>query len=528
MRLTRNHSIKGIFIFFASLLTLLFVQSLAHSQWTSVTPPTITGDWNLLDVHFTSANEGWAVGWDDTNDRGVLLHYQTGIWTSINPPDGTYGLTGIHFTSANEGWAVGINPVGQGVLLHYQNGIWSSVTPPTVGSSWQLFKVHFTSPDEGWAVGLYGGFSLALHYQNGIWSVAFPPGFRDLLYLFGIHFTSANEGWAVGEDSPNTRGLLLHYKDGIWTSVTPPTVGADWELADVHFTSANEGWAVGLVSYVGIGALLHYQNEIWTSVTPPTVSTHWQINGVHFTSPDEGWAVGWDNINKRGVLLHHQKGRWTSVTPPEVSESWTVWRAHFISAGEGWAVGYDNINKRGVLLYYHLTLSNYEGTLGTNITLDGSGFGAKKGKVLIGGVSTKIAKDGWKSDSITCTVTKVPPVGTHEVTIKPYKADDIIISNAFTVKAPEIDSLNSYIGTGGITPIIITGRFFSTKKGKVYLEYEKDNKPMKKNCKVTSWGMDSISFIVPKTSKSFPAGTYPLKVMNKVGIAEAPSNFTID
>ena len=167
-----------------------------------------------------------------------------------------------------------------------------------------------------------------------------------------------------------------------------------------------------------------------------------------------------------------------------------------------------------------------EGTIGTQITINGSGFGDKKGKVLIGGVATKISKDGWKPDSITCTLSKVPSVGTHDVIIKPYKAADIPLSNAFTVKPPEIDSLNFYHGVAGVTPITITGNFFSNKKGKVYLEYEKNGQPKKKNCKVTSWGMDSVTFVVPKGLVSGVA--YPLEVDNKVSIAGAPSNFTID
>jgi|GEM_PF-1122480 len=172
-------------------------------------------------------------------------------------------------------------------------------------------------------------------------------------------------------------------------------------------------------------------------------------------------------------------------------------------------------------------LSVNEGTIGTQINITGSDFGAKKGKVLIQKIAAKIAKDGWAPDSITFTLTRVPPVGTHDVTIKPNKADDITLTSAFTVKPPEIDSLDFYTGAAG-DPITITGTFFGTRKGKVYLEYEKNGKPKKKNCKVTSWGMNSITFVLPKTSKSLPTGTYPLKVMNKIDIAGAPSVFTIN
>jgi hypothetical protein len=167
-----------------------------------------------------------------------------------------------------------------------------------------------------------------------------------------------------------------------------------------------------------------------------------------------------------------------------------------------------------------------EGTIGTEITIIGSGFGTQKGKVLIGGVAAKIAKDGWADDRIIALLTKVPPAGEpYNITITPQKAASITLSNAFTVKYPGIDSLDFYHGAIG-DPITITGNFFSTKKGKVYLEYEKNGLPKNKNCKVTSWNMDSITFVVPKGLVSGTA--YPLKVINKVGIAGAPSDFTID
>ncbi|MBP1735447.1 MAG: hypothetical protein H6Q53_1734, partial [Deltaproteobacteria bacterium] len=44
--------------------------------------------------------------------------------------------------------------------------------------------------------------------------------------------------------------------------------------------------------------------------------------------------------------------------------------------------------------------------------------------------------------------------------------------------------------------------------------------------KVKSWDMDSIIFSVPKTSKSFPAKEYTLKVANKVG--EDSTTFTVE
>jgi hypothetical protein len=165
-----------------------------------------------------------------------------------------------------------------------------------------------------------------------------------------------------------------------------------------------------------------------------------------------------------------------------------------------------------------------EGTIGTRVTLTGSDFGEKKGKILIGDLKQKI--DNWMPTSISFMVTKVPPVSTYDINIVPYKAAYIPLSDAFTVMVPQIDSLNSYNGVAGVTQITISGNFFSTKRGKVYLEYEKNGQSKKKKCKVISWGMDSITFVVPKGLVS--GNTYPLKVINKVGLAGAPSDFTID
>ncbi len=44
-------------------------------SWSFVTPPEVSSDWGLAGVHFTSSDEGWAVGRDNWNGSGVLLRY---------------------------------------------------------------------------------------------------------------------------------------------------------------------------------------------------------------------------------------------------------------------------------------------------------------------------------------------------------------------------------------------------------------------------------------------------------------------
>jgi hypothetical protein len=170
-----------------------------------------------------------------------------------------------------------------------------------------------------------------------------------------------------------------------------------------------------------------------------------------------------------------------------------------------------------------------EGTIGTEVVCTGSGFGSQKGKVVLGATFAKIAKGGWTNTTISSAMTKVLLAGPYDMTIYPKSASPILMPNAFTVMDPVMDALlidNGILGT----PITITGKYFSTKKGKVYLEDPVSGKI--KKCKVTEWSMDptngvsTLTFVVPKLPKGLLPGPYTLKVINKVGTAQTP--FTVN
>ena len=160
------------------------------------------------------------------------------------------------------------------------------------------------------------------------------------------------------------------------------------------------------------------------------------------------------------------------------------------------------------------------GTLGTKFTIEGSGFGISKGKVLIGGAAAKIT--GWTDSEINGILKKVgTPDVASDVVVQPKgkKGTPAITEpGAFTTRGPEITSVNPGDGvSGGTIPIIVTGNFFSTKKGRVTLERE----GVVKSCKVLSWTMNetnnegTIQFLVPK--KLTAATDYTLRISNRVG-----------
>ena len=190
------------------------------------------------------------------------------------------------------------------------------------------------------------------------------------------------------------------------------------------------------------------------------------------------------------------------------------------------------------------------GSLGTTLTIDGSGFGASKGSVLIGNlignadtlvasladtasvatakpIKTKITS--WGDTSISLILSKAIPAGIYDIMINPKvkPPDPIFMTGAFTVTNPVIDTVEPLFDNNIGDEITISGSFFGTKKGKVYLEDLATGK--KKSCKVTSWsmnptsGVSTITFFVPK----LPVGEYPLYVTNKIGTTQYGSNFVI-
>lgn len=453
------------------------IQGVVSSSWTSVNPPAVSPDWSLTRMHSASAGDGWVAGYDNANKRGVLLRHSGSSWTSVAAPpvSSDWDLEGIHFTSADEGWAVGSDSVNdRGVLLHRSGGAWTYVSPPSVSSLWYLCGVHFTSSNEGWAIGgdTANTRGSLLHYSGGTWIPVTPPFVSSNWYLRGIHFTSSSEGWAVGANKANGNGVLLHYSGGAWTSVTPPPVSPNWWLLGVHFASPGEGWAVGHDETNGRGVLLHYSGGAWTLASPPSSSGHWWVRGVYFTSSSEGWAVGGNSTSNRGVILRYSGDAWTSLTPPAVSSHWELLGVHSTSPSEAWAVGVDDIYKKGVLLHFNSSPADVaRGILDTELTMTGS-------------------------------------------------ASSVTVEKAFTIQAPEIDSVEP--SSGSVNEVItVNGFFFGTTQGKVTLGG--------KACRVLSWAMDpktgesEIQFVMPK---GFAMGAHELQVTNGVGFDGV--GFTVD
>jgi photosystem II stability/assembly factor-like uncharacterized protein len=320
----------GDYVYYIPLVAKHDSSSAIDGTWQTVSSPT---DAELISVAMASANEGWAVGWDNRmygGMYGVILHYTNRAWQIVSSPTDA-GLFSVAMVSAKYGWAVGVD----GAILHYTNGVWQEVSSPTRSG---LRSVSMVSASEGWAV---GGDGTILHYTHHTWQGVSSPTTND---LYSVAMVSANEGWAVGEN------VILHYVNGIWQEVSRP-LGT---LNSVTMVSSNEGWAVGgwiLPSgiyhlYYAKGMILHYTNGAWQEVNAPMYVA---FSSVSMVSASEGWAVGeycqlCFNADGHSVLLHYANGVWQEVSSP-------TWRSlhsvSMVSASEGWAVG-----EYGAILHY--------------------------------------------------------------------------------------------------------------------------------------------------------------------------------
>jgi hypothetical protein len=103
-------------------------------------------------------------------------------------------------------------------------------------------------------------------------------------------------------------------------------------------------------------------------------------------------------------------------------------------------------------------------------------------------------------------------------------------TGSIVVRNLEIYSVHQTEGSA-YDQVTITGKFFGTKKGAVYLKYGEGENLIRKSCKLSSWMMDpateegEIVFVVPK---GLAAGTYDIIVTNSVGSDSLIGEFSIE
>ncbi|MFN0112587.1 MAG: YCF48-related protein [Blastocatellia bacterium] len=285
---------------------------------------------NINFLFFLDWNHGWMIG-DSTNkdDDGdtVLLNTTNGgrTWTVQKMPN----LLSVHFTDSQNGWAVGRNAT----LLRTSNGgidwkpaeeIKDLIGLPVESSNYNFgFRdVHFLDQDHGWLVGNFYGRAqnnigglftttdggktwkrIPLTLETKYVSGRFTPG-----TINSVRFTDEATGTVTGEvkDGESRYFFALHTRDG----------GQTWEqnrasirsTLRAQFLDPVNGWMAAFAPREGSAEAVVYDTSLMRT---DNGGQSWQtdftakgsrIRNLFFLSPNKGWAVG-----DRGMILRYEE-----------------------------------------------------------------------------------------------------------------------------------------------------------------------------------------------------------------------------
>jgi hypothetical protein len=278
--------------------------------WRPVSPGTLH-DSSLRDVAAISANDVWAVGYQEDADEGYLtvtLHWDGVSWTRVSSPNpsGENYLNGVAAVAANDAWAVGqkkTDTLYGALILHWDGSAWTE--SPTRGGGYRvLTDVAAITANDVWAIGYKFSFNdgyqgLAMHWNGVRWSeVPVPVTGDSYTLLNAITAISPTDIWAVGSGGVNPiKALTLHWDGTAWTHVTNPALQTDYAfLKSVTALATDDVWAVGyFTDRAGIDRNLveHWDGTAWTQINVPAMrQAHNRLWGI---APDRVgglWTVG--------------------------------------------------------------------------------------------------------------------------------------------------------------------------------------------------------------------------------------------
>jgi hypothetical protein len=266
------------------------------SSWQLVTSP--NASWTGVDLSTleavapVSSNSIWAVG--HANDFGsfkstTLIVRWDGIQWNIVPSPNPAGasmpneLHGLAVVSQNDIWAVGFQgSPRKSLILHWNGSSWSNF-PNSCGVA--LYAVKAISASNIWAVG--EGTTCKFNGQS--WTKIPSEEYAD---FYGVAAVSATDVWAVGRTYYCTYACtsvshIERWNGSKWSEVSHAT-GSQW--SGIVAIAANNVWVVGDNSTWGISE--RWNGTAWTQVAVPNAGSGSALNAVKATGTGQLWAVG--------------------------------------------------------------------------------------------------------------------------------------------------------------------------------------------------------------------------------------------
>ena len=308
-------------LFLSAVVMLVFFTGSVFAQSNGWVQQTSGTNVNLEDIQFIDANNGWAVGWDNT-----ILKTTDGGQTWVTKRSIVKGpfIYGVYFWDANKGWAAEDN----GSILSTTDGgeTWSEKST----SAPYLIDFDFVDANNGWA---FGGLGAILHTTDGgtHWTSQNTKQGND---FYAGKFFNADTGVAVGY-----LGRCIRTTDGGNTWQQTSSYLAE-SFDDLSFINSTEGWAVGPLDTNTVIAHTTDGGQNWIKQKQ---LNGMNLDGIFFIDSQNGWASGGaTGINRiqHGVILHTTDGG-TSWEQSNFyfSNFYNLKAFSFIDANTGWIVG---------------------------------------------------------------------------------------------------------------------------------------------------------------------------------------------
>jgi photosystem II stability/assembly factor-like uncharacterized protein len=245
--------------------------------------PTLSTDANLTSIFMLSPNNGWAVGGIQAKSSfsagPVIIHWDGTKWEPVAVPSIPGGISptghtsatlkSVFFTSADDGWAVGFPGKLVATILHWDGFAWNHVTtsPALLGEVPPiLMSVYMTEPDNGWIVGSSPEFHSPTYFAG--------PGFKQPLSTilrfspFGGIFSTTLTSTVVSTVSTSTTGVTTTFSATTSVVTMPGNIQITIKVVD-NFGNPVQGATVSIPS-LGLSAVTNSQGIVTFSVPQGT------------------------------------------------------------------------------------------------------------------------------------------------------------------------------------------------------------------------------------------------------------------
>ena len=180
---------------------------------------------------FPASGDGWVAGSVEGGDfsQPWIMHWNGEEWSQMGlfdeKPPCRCSLYAMHFSSAEDGWAVGGGD--QMLIMHWDGSVWTHQTWP---DSYRLLAIGGVAADNLWAAGIAENAASSsnpgtiLHWDGSDWiGYPFPHG---VAWMDSIYMLAPDDGWMAGNG-------LLHWNGSVWGTVVSPVQGVIVTLARI-------------------------------------------------------------------------------------------------------------------------------------------------------------------------------------------------------------------------------------------------------------------------------------------------------